>query len=156
MISVSIEIKWNFCQNITFCLCHLLVNYSNLFLLFRFIIVGSVSLRNITNLDDNYRTNESVTPNPRSPLDDYSLHIVNIDLGVLTDTKTFHYDKIYLSHNQGLYLYKTTLAVLSVQHQTIHIFDVSIFIFVRNFFMKFILISVCSQDVIIIPAALLR
>ncbi|RXG73723.1 DET1-like protein [Armadillidium vulgare] len=101
----------------------------------RFIIVGSVSLRNITNLDDNYRTNESVTPNPRSPLDDYSLHIVNIDLGVLTDTKTFHYDKIYLSHNQGLYLYKTTLAVLSVQHQTIHIFDITqdgIFIPVRE------------------------
>lgn len=33
-------------------------------------------------------------------------------------------DKIFLSHNQGLYLYKDTLAVLSVQHQTIHVFHI--------------------------------
>lgn len=33
-------------------------------------------------------------------------------------------DKIFLSHNQGLYLYRDTLAVLSVQHQNIHIFQI--------------------------------
>ena len=31
-------------------------------------------------------------------------------------------DKIFLSHNQGVYLHKNILAVLSVQHQTVHIF----------------------------------
>ena len=33
-------------------------------------------------------------------------------------------DKIYLSHNQGLYLYNDILAVLSVQHQVIHVFQI--------------------------------
>ena len=33
-------------------------------------------------------------------------------------------DKIILSHNQGLYLYNDTLAVLSIQHQTIHIYQI--------------------------------
>lgn len=45
-------------------------------------------------------------------------------LGKLCDTRQFKVDKIFLSHNQGLYLYKDTLAVLSVQHQTIHIFQI--------------------------------
>ncbi|KAJ9578719.1 hypothetical protein L9F63_005081, partial [Diploptera punctata] len=70
-----------------------------------------------------YTNNETVTPNPRSPLEDYSLHLVDLQAGQLCDTRTFKVDKIFLSHNQGLYLYKDTLAVLSVQHQTIHIFQ---------------------------------
>ena len=36
--------------------------------------------------------------------------------------QTFNIDKIFLSHNQGLYLYKDRLAILSVQHQTIHMY----------------------------------
>ncbi|KAG0700702.1 DET1 [Chionoecetes opilio] len=72
-----------------------------------------------------YRNNESVTPNPRSPLEDYTLHIVDIEMGRLSDSRTFMHDKIFLSHNQGLYLYRHTLAVLSVQHQTIHIFQIT-------------------------------
>ncbi|GLH03507.1 hypothetical protein R5R35_014388 [Gryllus longicercus] len=71
-----------------------------------------------------YTNNEAVTPNPRSPLEDYSLHLVDLQAGRLCDTRNFKADKIFLSHNQGLYLYKDTLAVLSVQHQTIHIFQV--------------------------------
>lgn len=39
--------------------------------------------------------------------------------------RTLKTDKIFLSHNQGLYLYEDTLAVLSVQHQTIHIFRIT-------------------------------
>lgn len=74
---------------------------------------------------DMYRNNESVTPNPRSPLEDYSLHLVDLETGRLCDTRQFKCDKIVLSHNQGLYLYKDTLAVLSVQQQTIHIFHVT-------------------------------
>ncbi|XP_023697415.2 DET1 homolog isoform X3 [Paramormyrops kingsleyae] len=72
-----------------------------------------------------YRNNESVTPNPRSPLEDYSLHVVDLHTGRLCDTRAFKCDKIILSHNQGLYLYRNILAVLSVQQQTIHVFQVT-------------------------------
>lgn len=75
-----------------------------------------------------YRNNESVTPNPRSPLEDYSLHIIDLHTGRLCDTRSFKCDKIILSHNQGLYLYRNILAVLSVQQQTIHVFQVSTYI----------------------------
>ena len=34
-----------------------------------------------------YRNSESVTPNPRSPLEDYSLHIVDLHTGRLCDTR---------------------------------------------------------------------
>ncbi|XP_074650647.1 DET1 homolog isoform X2 [Tubulanus polymorphus] len=74
---------------------------------------------------DVYRNNESVSPNLRSPLEDYSLHLVDLETGRLCDTRSFKCDKIFLSHNQGLYLYKDTFAVLSVQQQTIHIFQVT-------------------------------
>lgn len=92
----------------------------------RYVIVGSASPDDVHSLDhfDMYRNNESVTPNPRSPLEDYTLHVVDMEMGRLCDSRTFRHDKIYLSHNQGLYLYRHTLAVLSVQHQTIYIFQV--------------------------------
>ncbi|CAL8123765.1 unnamed protein product [Orchesella dallaii] len=73
---------------------------------------------------DTYRNNESVDPNLRYPLEDYSIHLVDIQHGILSDTKTFKTDKIFLSHNQGMYLYNNKLAILSIQHQTIHIFHV--------------------------------
>lgn len=60
----------------------------------------------------------------RSPLEDYTLYLIDLHTGKLCDTRQFKVDKIYLSHNQGLYLYKDTLAVLSVQHQSIHIFQI--------------------------------
>ena len=84
-----------------------------------------------------YRKNESVSPNPRNPLEDYTLYIVDIQEGRLCDKTTFKIDKIFLSHNQGLYLYKDTLAVLSVQHQTVHIFQVDN----EGYFVKVIKIS---------------
>ncbi|XP_064618803.1 DET1 homolog [Lineus longissimus] len=74
---------------------------------------------------DVYRNNESVSPNLRSPLEDYSLHLIELETGRLCDSRQFKCDKIFLSHNQGLYLYKDTFAVLSVQQQTIHIFQVT-------------------------------
>lgn len=100
----------------------------------RYVIVGSAvyvpeDLR--PHFYEIYTNNEAVTPNPRSPLEDYSLHLVDLQAGQLCDTRTFKVDKIYLSHNQGLYLYKDTLAVLSVQHQTIHIFQVIDGIFIN-------------------------
>ena len=94
----------------------------------RFVIVGSacyVPEDPQPNFFDIFRNNESVSPHPRSPLEDYSLHIVDIINGRLCDTHTMTTDKIFLSHNQGLYLYQDTLAVLSVQHQTVHIFRIT-------------------------------
>ncbi|XP_022912055.1 DET1 homolog [Onthophagus taurus] len=93
----------------------------------RYVIIGSASyipedLR--PHFYEVYTNNESVTPNPRSPLEDYTLHLVDLKAGRLCDTRRFKVDKIFLSHNQGLYLYKDTLAVLSVQHQVIHIFQI--------------------------------
>lgn len=94
----------------------------------RFVIVGSASYvpeEPQPNFFEIFRNNESVSPHPRSPLEDCSLHIVDIVNGKLCDTRTLKTDKIFLSHNQGLYLYGDTLAVLSVQHQTIHIFRIT-------------------------------
>lgn len=74
---------------------------------------------------DIYQNNESMSPNHKYQLEDYSLHIIDLETGILCDTRHFKFDKIFLSHNQGLYLYKNTLAILSVQQQTIHIFHVT-------------------------------
>jgi hypothetical protein len=47
-----------------------------------------------------YQNNESVTPNPRNYLEDYTLYVVDILCGRLVDKTTFKMDKIVLSHNQ--------------------------------------------------------
>ncbi|XP_072938300.1 DET1 homolog [Epargyreus clarus] len=93
----------------------------------RYVIVGSAA-----HIPEDLRphfyhihsNNEAVTPTIRSALEDFSLHLVDLHQGKLCDTKHFRIDKIYLSHNQGIYLYKEVLAVLSVQHQTIHLFQI--------------------------------
>ncbi|XP_060518259.1 DET1 homolog isoform X2 [Cylas formicarius] len=93
----------------------------------RYVIVGSASFipdEIRPHFYEIYTNNESVTPNIRSLLEDYTLHLVDLHLGKLCDTRQFKVDKIFLSHNQGLYLYKDILAVLSVQHQMIHIYQI--------------------------------
>ena len=42
-----------------------------------------------------------MSPNPRNQLEDYTLHVVDIEQGRLVDKTTFKTDKIVLSHNQG-------------------------------------------------------
>jgi de-etiolated-1 len=94
----------------------------------RYVIVGSASYvpeDPHPYFFDIYRNNESVSPNPRSPLEDYTIHIVDLCNGCLSDSRSFKCDKIFLSHNQGLYLYRDLLAILSVQQQTVHIFQVT-------------------------------
>lgn len=95
---------------------------------FRYLVVGSATYAHDDyaqpSHNEIYRTNESVEPNERFPLEDYTIHIIDLKHGVLTDSKSFKADRIFLSHNQGLYLFNNTLAVLSVQHQTISIFHV--------------------------------
>ena len=95
----------------------------------RYVIVGSaVYIPEDPNpyFNDIYRSNESLSPNPKSPLEDYTLHMIELETGRMCDSRRFRCDKIFLSHNQGLYLYRDTLAVLSVQQQTIHIFQVPV------------------------------
>lgn len=78
-----------------------------------------------------YTNNESITPTASCPLEDYTLYIVDLVNGRISDTLEFKVDKIILSHNQGLYLYNETFAILSIQHQTIHIYQIIDGIFVR-------------------------
>ena len=73
---------------------------------------------------DMFRNNESLPQTTRLQLEDYTLHIIDLHTGELTDSRQFKCDKIYLSHNQGLYLYSETLVVLSVQQQTVHVFKI--------------------------------
>ena len=90
-----------------------------------YVIVGSASFipeEHHPPMHQLHRNNESVAPNPRNPLEDYTLYAIEIAEGIITDTVVFKTDKIFLSHNQGLYLYRDFVAVLSVQHQTIHLF----------------------------------
>lgn len=75
-------------------------------------------------------------------MEDYSLCIIDILTGSVTDQIHFKNDKIFLSHNQGIYLYKNTLAILSVQHQTIHLYD----IFDGQFFNTLKIGRFCNED----------
>lgn len=90
----------------------------------RYVLVGS-SLAipddplSFPRMFDFYRNNESLEP---QNVEDYWIHVVDMKEGRLTDTKQFKCDKIHLAHNQGLYLLRSTLAVLSVQHQTVHLY----------------------------------
>lgn len=74
---------------------------------------------------DIYTTNEYIKPTVKFPVEDYWLYLVDLENGLLTDSRVFRTDKIILSHNQGLCLFNNTLAILSIQHQTVHIFEIS-------------------------------
>ena len=71
-----------------------------------------------------YKSNESVSFNGRFQLEDYTMYAVDVKAGVVSDLKSFKCDKIYLSHNQGVSLCGTMLAILSVQQQTIYLFQI--------------------------------
>jgi de-etiolated-1 len=71
-----------------------------------------------------YTNNEFISTTANCPLEDYTLYIIDLIEGRITDSIEFKNDKIILSHNQGLYLYNDTLAVLSIQHQTIHVYHI--------------------------------
>lgn len=92
----------------------------------RYVIVGAAGFvaEERPTFYETYQNNESITPSQRSYLEDFTLYIVDLENGCLMDQYDYKVDKIILSHNQGLYLYNSTLSVLSVQHQMIHIFSV--------------------------------
>ncbi|KAJ6626133.1 DET1 like [Pseudolycoriella hygida] len=111
----------------------------------RFVIVGAASP--ITddrrpNFFEIYTTNEMITPTLRCGIEDYSLYMIDLHNGRVTDQIKFKSDKIFLSHNQGLYLYNNTLAILSVQHQTIYIYE----LFDGTFLKIFKIGRFCSEE----------
>ena len=75
---------------------------------------------------ETFQNNESLSPNYRFILENYTIHILNLKTGwsSVSDSRSFKCDKIFLSHNQGLSLCRSKLAVLSSQHQSIHLFDI--------------------------------
>lgn len=90
-------------------------------------IVGSVApLAHNTILDyeEIFSNNESVNPNFFWPLENYTIHLINLKRGTVSHRLHFKADKISLSHNQGVYLLKDVLAILSIQHQLIHVYNV--------------------------------
>lgn len=92
-----------------------------------YVIVGAATLileENRPSFYEIYTTNEAITPNPRCNLEDYSIYLIDLNNGRVTDCIDFNVDRIFLSHNQGIYLYNNTFAVLSVFHQTIHIYEI--------------------------------
>lgn len=90
------------------------------------IVVSSEVIRDdYPNMLDILRNNESISNNSLSVLEDYTVYLVDVLGGSVTDTVLFKCDKISLSHNQGLSLCNSRLAVLSLQQQTIHVFDIS-------------------------------
>lgn len=90
----------------------------------RFLIVVSSSFSNeaTSSFRDRYQNSESLPINSRVHLEDYCLHLIDIFNGRISDEINFKYDKIYIPHNHGIYLYKNLLSILSVQHQTIYLY----------------------------------
>jgi de-etiolated-1 len=90
------------------------------------IVASSVNLPDepFPYMSDTFKNNESLSPNNRFMLENYSLFLICLSKGYVADLHKFKCDKIFLSHNQGLSLCESKLAVLSAQHQTIHIFQI--------------------------------
>jgi de-etiolated-1 len=76
------------------------------------------------NLLDMYHTNESLESSAQLPMEDITIYCVDIINGRLCDQLRFKCDRITLAHNQGVYLFERLVAVLSLQHQIIHLYQV--------------------------------
>ena len=72
-----------------------------------------------------FRNNESMSSQQHSNLEDSTICLLDLHRGAVTDRHHFTKDKIVHLHNQGLSLYEDLLAVLSIQHQTIHLFNIT-------------------------------
>ena len=93
----------------------------------RYVIVGSSGAVEgpFPHMYDTFRNNESLLLHHLFPLENYTVYLVDLHCGQVTDACKFKCDKIFLSHNQGLSLCGSRLAILSVQHQTVHLFELS-------------------------------
>ncbi len=78
--------------------------------------------------DDSLPSYHQITQNNESihvyPIENYTIYLINIETCKLCDTLTFKQDKIILTHNQGLNLYRNVFSVLSQQNQTIYIYKI--------------------------------
>ena len=70
-----------------------------------------------------FHNNESLSSNQRYILENSTIFVINIKTGRITDKQHFVQDRINYLHNQGLSLYGNHLAVLSIQHQTVHFYE---------------------------------
>ena len=92
----------------------------------RYVIVGAACLLPedpYPHMFETFRNNESLSPNIHFVLEDINLYMVDLLRGCVTDNVTFKCDKILLAHNQCISLCDSKMAVLSLQHQTIHLFE---------------------------------
>lgn len=93
----------------------------------RYVIVASaaqVSEESFPIYYEVLRNNESLLYDSKRVFEDYRLHLIDIHSGKRCDTLVFKTDRIMLSHNQGIYLHKNVLAILSIQHQSIDIYHI--------------------------------
>lgn len=87
-----------------------------------YLIVASsvfVNEENLPSYDQIATNNEAIHYNA---MENYTIYLVDINQAFLCDKITFTADKINLTHNQSLSLYKNIFAILSQQNQTIHIY----------------------------------
>lgn len=90
------------------------------------IIFSSITVQDeLASFYDLYQNNESIPVASRAVIEDYTMYLIDIERGVITDRRHFKTDRIFTNRHHGVYLFKNTLAVLSVQHQTIHIFHIT-------------------------------
>lgn len=57
-------------------------------------------------------------------VENYTIYLVDIKRAILCDKIKFNADKINLTHNQSLSLFKNVFSILSQQNQTIHIYHI--------------------------------
>ncbi len=78
--------------------------------------------------EDNLPPYEHIAANNESLhygfIENYTIYLVNIKEAKLNDKIRFKADKINLTHNQSLCLFKNTFTVLSQQNQTVHIYNI--------------------------------
>jgi len=60
------------------------------------------------------------------PLENITFHVVELASGRITHRSRFRRDFIQLVHHSGVYLYKDLFAVLSIQNQAVHVFQLRV------------------------------
>ena len=93
----------------------------------RFLIVASFfPCMNYTppNFYEMFQNNESLSFHQNYGPEDSTLCVVDLHCGRVSGKRRFSKDRIMYLHNQGLSLYGNLLAVFSIHHQTVHLFEI--------------------------------
>lgn len=111
-----------------------------------YLIVASSEVVN----DDAYPSYDQIAQNNESiainPIENYTFFLVDMKNYRLSDKITFKYDKIAITHNQGLGLYKNVFAVLSQQQQQITVYLLKEENSKLKFIQKYQIGRFCSPD----------